>query len=178
MIKLIKKIFHLTYRLFLGKLRYAKYIGVKIGSGCRILTTNWGTEPFLIEIGNNVTITASVSFITHDGAAWLMRDSKGRRYLYQRIVIGNDVFIGLNSTIMPGVKIEDRVIIAAGSVVTKSIPSGVIVGGVPARIIGSFDAIEERMLLSYRSDKDMDLAVSYKERISKIVTEEFKSILK
>ena len=50
-------------------------------------------------------------------------------------VIGNDVWIGLNATIMRGVKIGDGAIIAAGAVVTKDVPAYAIVGGVPAQII-------------------------------------------
>jgi acetyltransferase-like isoleucine patch superfamily enzyme len=97
------------------------------------------------------------------------RDEKGRRYYYAPIEIGNDVFIGTKTLIMPGVKIEDRVIIVAGSVVTKSIPSGVIVAGNPARIIGNYDELERKRLDSFVSDNDIDFSLSYKERIMKVV---------
>ncbi len=51
------------------------------------------------------------------------------------IIIGNDVWIGMDSIIMGGVKIGDGAVIAAGSVVTKSVPAHVLVGGVPAKFI-------------------------------------------
>ena len=54
----------------------------------------------------------------------------------QPIFIGNDVWIGVRVTIMPGVCIGDHSIIAAGAVVTKDVPEYAIVGGVPAKIIG------------------------------------------
>lgn len=54
---------------------------------------------------------------------------------YKKIVIGNDVWIGARVTILDGVKIGDGAVIAAGSVVTKDVPSYAIVGGVPASII-------------------------------------------
>ncbi len=81
-------------------------------------------------IGNRVTITRGVEFITHDGSLWLYADKHGRRYAYAPIEIGNDVFIGLNAMIMPGVKIGSRVIVAAGALVSKSVPSNSVVAGV------------------------------------------------
>jgi serine acetyltransferase len=107
-----------------------------------------------------------------------MKDERGRRYFYQRISVGNNVFIGVNSIIMPGVKIDDNVIIAAGSVVTKSIPKGVIIAGVPAKIIGNFKDIETRMLSDYISDKEIDLKLPYEERILKVVSNGYKKYLK
>jgi len=175
--KLVRKLNGLLTLYLKGGVFYAKSIGVNIGSMCRIYTTNFGSEPFLISMGDHVTVTSGVKFITHDGSSWLMRDEKGRRYIYQKISIGNKVFIGVNSIIMPGVKIEDRVIVAAGSVVTKSIPSGVIVAGIPAKIIGKYSDIENRMLESYISEKDLDIQLEYKDRILKVVTEGFKDYL-
>ena len=55
------------------------------------------------------------------------------------ITIGDNVFIGSNSTILYDVTIGNNVIIGAGSVVTKDIPDGVVAAGVPARVIGKFD---------------------------------------
>lgn len=175
---MIKKFIHLIFRLFLSYNDYAKYRKVVFGQNCRIYTKNFGSEPFLISIGNNVTVTSGVKFVTHDGTTWLMRDEKGRRYFYQRISIGDNVFIGVNSIILPGVKIENNVIVAAGSVVTKSIPNDVIVAGVPAKIIGKFNEIETRMLSNYISDIDMDSRLSYEDRILKVVTNGYKNYLK
>lgn len=79
---------------------------------------------------------------------------------------------------MPGVKVENNVIVAAGSVVTKSIPSGVIVAGVPAKIIGSYDAIKDRMLNNYVSDLEIDKSLDYKDRIQQVVTKGFKDYSK
>lgn len=173
--KLVSKIHKYSLLLFRGREFYAKKIGVKIGKGCRIYIDEWGTEPFLIEIGNKVTITAGVSLITHDGSTWLFNDEKGRRYLYQNIVIGNNVFVGLNSTIMPGVKIGDNVIIAAGSIVTKSIPKNSIVGGNPAKIIGDFESYKKRVLEKYPSKMDMDkIDSNYKDRILSVLNNTFK----
>ncbi|WP_285060291.1 acyltransferase [Pedobacter ginsengisoli] len=160
-----------------GRRGFAIFVGVTLGSNNRIYTTDWGSEPFLITIGNFVTIANGVKFITHDGAAGLMKDQKGRRYYFNRITIGNNVFLGLDSIIMPGVKIENNVIVAAGSVVTKSIPEGSIVAGVPAKIIGSFDELKEKMLMQYISEADMDFSIDFKSRITKVTSTDYKPFL-
>lgn len=138
-----------------GGVAYARKIGVKIGEDCRVYTRCFGTEPHFISIGSNVTITKGVCFLTHDGSTWLFRDEKGRRYYYNQISIGNNVFIGINSIIMPGVVIEDNVIIGAGAVVTKSIPEYTIVGGNPAKKIGNFKKYSSRVFSDYLSDDDL-----------------------
>jgi acetyltransferase-like isoleucine patch superfamily enzyme len=173
----MKKLIYLYRYVFWSNEKFARHYGVKIGEGCRILTKSFGSEPFLITIGNHCTITKGTTFITHDGSTWLNRDEKGRRYYYAPIEIGNNVFIGMNSIIMPGVKIEDKVIVGAGSVVTKSIPCGVVVGGNPAKIIGNYNDLERKRLETFISEKDMDKSLEYKERILK-VTQGLKRYLK
>lgn len=126
-----------------------------MGSGCRLFTNKWGSEPFLIEIGDYVTVSSEVLFVTHDGATWLVRDDKGRRHAVGGIRVGSHVFIGARSTILPNVTIGDRVIIGAASVVTKSVPSNSVVAGNPARYICSFDDYEKHSLEKLPSDADM-----------------------
>lgn len=155
---------------------------MKIGKGCRIYIHEFGSEPFLIEIGNKVTITAGVRLLTHNGSTWLIEDSaKGRRYDHRPIKIGSHVFIGIDSIICPGVCIEDRVIIGAGSVVTKSIPANSVVAGVPARIIGSYDKYEQEALTNFVSDKDLNQTSDFRSRIDtsiKLSNRGFNSYLK
>jgi acetyltransferase-like isoleucine patch superfamily enzyme len=169
MMNKLKRFFEKLWDLFFCLIKsgegYARYKGVTVGSNCRIIIREFGTEPWLITIGDNVTISSGVKLLTHDGSTWLIRDGDGRRYLYRKIQIGNNVFIGINSILLPGVVIEDRVIIAAGSVVTKSIPAGTIVGGNPAKKIGNFDDYRSNVLQNYVSDKDIDRAKSYRERV-------------
>lgn len=96
----------------------------------------FGSEPFLISIGDGTTISSEVLFVNHDGALSLVKDERGRRFEYFRITIGKNCFIGARSILMPGVNIGDNCIVASGAIVTKSLPEGVIVGGNPARVIG------------------------------------------
>lgn len=173
-----KNIIKAIHRMLFSNASYAKKIGVEIGENCRIYTRSFGSEPWLIEIGNNVTITNGVKILTHDGSTWLMRDHKGRRFLYRKTVIRNNIFIGINSILMPGVIIEDNVIVAAGSVVTKSVPSGVIVGGNPAKIIGDYKTYKENALSNYISESEIDITKNYKERILEVVDKSSKPFIK
>jgi acetyltransferase-like isoleucine patch superfamily enzyme len=168
----------LFIRLTKSGVKYARYKGVQVGDNCRVYTRNFGSEPWLISIGDKVTVTSGVVLLTHDGSTWLMNDEKGRRYLYRRIEIGNNVFIGVNSIVMPGVKIEDYVIIAAGSIVTKSVPSGVIIAGNPAKIIGNYEDYKKGVLNKYISDKDIDFNLDYQSRIEMVLDNSFKKYLK
>lgn len=163
---------YLIYWLFGGEYA-ARQKGVKVGTGCRILTHSFSSEPWLISIGDRVTITSGVKFLTHDGATWLMRDENGRRYRYAPIEIGNDVFIGANTILLPGVKIGNQVIIGAGSIVTKSIPGGVIASGNPARIIGYYEDYRKKALIIYPSSRDM-IGSTYRERIDSVVEKNFR----
>lgn len=110
---------------------------------------SYPSEPYLVSIGNNVKVTAGVRFITHDvtpavfGYAGYPVNEECLYYM-DKIVVGNNVMIGADTIILPGVTIGDNVIIAAGSVVSKDIPSGTVAGGVPAKIIGSFDDLAEK----------------------------------
>lgn len=129
-----------------GPVGAARELGVTVGEGCRIYSLLISSEWELLSIGDRVTVSSDVRFITHDGVGWLFLDERGRRhYWLARIEIGSDVFIGAGATLMPGVRIGDRCVIAAGSVVTRSVPDGSVVGGNPARLIGTYDALETKV---------------------------------
>ena len=115
--------------------------GVMIGENCIVdKTAEFGTEPYLISMGNNVRITKGVRFVTHDGSLWVPRnlglvDKKAD--FFGKIVIGNNVNIGWDAIIMPGVQIGDNCIIAAGAIVTKNVPDNSVAVGIPARVLES-----------------------------------------
>lgn len=163
-------VFGLFYRYFRGGVAYARYKGISVGGGCRIYTTSFGSEPFLISIGDRVTITSGVKLLTHDGSTWLVRDEQGRRYQrYAPISIGSDVFIGVNSIVMPGVNIGSRVVIGAGAVVTKDIPDNSVAVGNPARVISSFDQLDAKIRALCVNDVELDGIKDYKDRVFKAV---------
>ena len=78
-----------------------------------------------------------MTFITHDAATWVFREKEKYKGVakFGNIQVGNNVFIGARSMILPNVEIGDDAIIAAGAVVTKSVPPGEVWGGVPAHFI-------------------------------------------
>lgn len=117
--------------------------GIKIGEDLYTSTNIRTAEPYLIEIGNNVTISHDVDFITHDNSVCKIFGVDND--LYGQIKIGDNCFIGAHSILMYGITIADNVIVAASSVVTKSIvEEGVIVAGNPARIVGKWDDFKKK----------------------------------
>ena len=162
---LLIRIYNAVLRRMMAPLPYARYLGVKIGKDCRIYTKNWGSEPFLVSIGDRVTVTASVTFLTHDGSTWLIRNSDGKRYQkYKKVVVGNDVFLGVNTIIMPGVQIGSNVIIGAGAVVSKDIPDNSVAVGNPARIIQTFDNYRAKVVAF-----ELDDNLSFEERVNQAI---------
>lgn len=121
---------------------YCRRIGIRLGRQCRLININpatFGSEPYLITIGDRVTITNGVQFVTHDGGVWAFRDEIPDLDVVRPITIGNDVFIGLRAIVLPGAVIGSRVVIGAGAVVRGIIPDGCVVAGVPARRICSIE---------------------------------------
>lgn len=117
-------------------------------------------EPKLISFGDNVVVASGVTFVTHDVIDKVLNNmgyDVTFNYNCAPIEVGNNVFIGCNTTILPNVKIGNNVIIAAGSIVNKDVPDGFIIGGNPAKIISSFDEYvtsrkEKNQTLLYPSD--------------------------
>lgn len=108
--------------------------GYIIGEKCHLYSALGTTEPYLVEIKDNVTISYDVSVITHDNAP--IKVIEGATDIVGKIVIGNNCFIGARAILLPGVSLADNTIVAAGSVVANSITQpGVVVAGNPARII-------------------------------------------
>lgn len=123
-----------------GTLKTAEAQGMKVGQNVTVMSgVNFGSEPYLITIGNNVRISSYVAFINHDGGTWAFRDLEEYKDVikYGRISIGDNTFIGSRTVILPGVSIGKRCVIGTGSVVTKSIPDGSVACGVPAKVIMS-----------------------------------------
>lgn len=150
-IKRLGKLFVVPFRMVYAKLypeKYAKRIGVNFKGKCRIYGSSYsmfGTEPWLINIGDNVHITLDVKFICHDGGTLIFRKSIPDLEITKPINIGNNVYIGVRSIIMPGVTIGNNCIIGAGSIVTKDIPSNSVYAGIPAKFIKTSDEYLEKL---------------------------------
>lgn len=146
-IKSIYRILKTKVESKLNPLKYAKKVGVNFPWGGVHLYGNvsWSTEPWLITLGSNVHITAGVKFITHDGGTLLYRHIVPDLEITKPITVGNDVYIGNNALILPGVNIGNNVVIGAGAVVSRDIPDNSVAVGVPARVIKTADEYLEKL---------------------------------
>jgi acetyltransferase-like isoleucine patch superfamily enzyme len=93
------------------------------------------SEPYLVTIGHHVSVAAGVTFITHDGGTRVLAHLERYRNVikYGRITILDNCVIGHGVTLLPGVTIGPDSVVAAGSVVSRSIPAGVLAAGNPAK---------------------------------------------
>ncbi|HEX2967705.1 MAG TPA: acyltransferase [Bacteroidales bacterium] len=108
---------------------------MKVGEKCHFNSMSFSTEPYLIELGDKVTISAGCDLVTHDGAVKCFRGEISDADIFGKIVIGNNVFIGINCTILPNTFIGDNCIVGAGSVVRGKFAEGSVIVGNPARAV-------------------------------------------
>lgn len=122
--------------------------GMKVGKNVQFVDKqNFGSEPFLIEIGDNTKLTSGVTFINHDGAAHVIQNFDKYKHIrnFGRIKIGENCFIGLNSIILPNVEIGNNCIVGTNSVVSKSLKSNGVYAGNPAKFICSIEEYAQKM---------------------------------
>lgn len=142
---IFSRLSYFYWRFMANPEKYARHLGVRIGCNCFISTREWSSEPYLITIGNNVQVTRGVAIHTHGGGN-AVRKQYPDFDIFGKVVIKDWAYIGAYSQIMPGVTIGEGAIVAAGSIVTKSVPPHTVVGGNPARIICSVDEYIHRNL--------------------------------
>jgi UDP-3-O-[3-hydroxymyristoyl] glucosamine N-acyltransferase len=119
-----------------------------MGAHCSIQSNVEITDPSYVRIGNNVRMSGCTLF-GHDGSVNMLNRAYGLKLdSVGKIDIRDNVFIGHRAIILPNVEIGPNVIVAAGAVVTKSVPQNTVVGGVPAKRICSVDELVERLKTS------------------------------
>ena len=147
--KILKKI---VYREKADSQSYVEFLqkqGAKIGKRVNIYAPNKTlidmTRPWLIDIGDDVQITEDVTILTH-GYDWSVLKGVYGEVLGSSggVKIGNNVFIGMKTTILKGVHIGNNVIIGANSLVNKDIPDNCVAAGNPAKVIMSLDQYYEK----------------------------------
>lgn len=143
--KVNKKIQTFFLRFFSMEMQ-AKMAGIKIGKDNLFYSNFWSSaEPYLITCGNNCHITKGVKMFTH-GGCHVVRQKDPHFDVFGKVKIGDNVYIGNNALIMPGVTIGNNVLIASGAVVCHSVPDNVVVGGNPAHILCSIEEYYQRNL--------------------------------
>jgi acetyltransferase-like isoleucine patch superfamily enzyme len=106
-----------------------------MGERCSVQTNVVITDPAYTRLGHNVSLSGCTLF-GHDGVVNMLRNAYGGELdRVGRIDIRDNVFIGHQAIVMPGVTIGPDAVVAAGSVVTRDVPPGCVVGGVPAKVI-------------------------------------------
>lgn len=135
-----------------ARIRFLRRQGVRIGEDCLIYTTYFSTEPYLVEIGNHVAVSSGVHFSTHDASGWLFEEHPDMD-VFGDIRIGDNTYIGINCTILPGTRIGANCVIGAGAVVRGTIPDGSVAYGNPARVIMKTSLLEQ-MLVHHRHRLD------------------------
>lgn len=117
---------------------YRTFLRMKVGEGTAVaLMVMMDTMfPEKITIGRNSIIGYNTTILAHE---YLIEE-----YRLGEVIIGNEVMIGANTTILPGVTIGDRAIVSAGTLVHKDVPAGAFVGGNPMKIIYTKEEMEKR----------------------------------
>jgi acetyltransferase-like isoleucine patch superfamily enzyme len=117
------------------RIRRLRARGVRIGEGCWVFTTQFSTEPYLVEIGNHVAISSGVKFITHDASAWLFEDEEPDMDVFGAIRVGDNVYFGVDCIVLPNSRIGSNCIIGAGTLVRGEIPDNSVVMGNPGKVV-------------------------------------------
>lgn len=117
-----------------------------VGAQCSIQTNVVITDPAYTRLGRNVALSGCTLF-GHDGVVNMLRRAYGGELdSVGRIDIRDNVFIGHQAIVMPGVTIGPNAVVAAGAVVTRDVPPGTVVGGIPAKPIGRTEALHAQLV--------------------------------
>ncbi|MEE3487317.1 MAG: acyltransferase [Bulleidia sp.] len=150
---------------------HLRSLGTKIGKGTIVFsprnTIIDATRPWLITIGDNVQITDGVKILTH-GYDWSVIKGVNGEILGSagEVVIGDNVFIGTNATILKGTHIGSDVIIGANSLVNKDIPDNCVAAGNPCKVIMSLDEYYEKRKAAQVKEAE-ELVRTYRARYGK-----------
>ena len=124
--------------------------------------------PFLIEIGNNVTLAPYVHILAHDASTKIVLGYSK----IGKVIIGDNVFIGAKSIILPNVKIGNNVVIGAGTIVSKDIPDNSVVVGNPGKKIMDMETFKNKHEINMKKNIFIRKEVKNKKVIDSKLKEE------
>lgn len=153
----------------------ARRAGAAIGKNCVWADVpGFGDLPCLITIGNDVVMSAGVTFITKDGGtAVFTRQERYRKVIkYGRINIRDNCVIGGRVILLPGVTVGPNSVVGAGSVVVRSIPPDVLAAGNPAKPLMTIHQYAEWALAATPDYDEAEFARDRKAVLMKILTRE------
>lgn len=116
---------------------------------------------WLIKIGNNVTLAPRVHILAHDAS---LVNFLGYAKI-GKVQIGNNVFIGADTVVLPNVRIGDNVVIGANSTVSRDIPSNSVAAGTPARVLGTIEDYLEKNRLLLKKRPVYDVNYTYRGKL-------------
>lgn len=145
--------FKLRYGNMQYRVWYLRKQGMKIGEDCLVFHGDFGSEPYLIELGDHVAIAARCIFINHEGGEWLLRDSYPKLNVFGKIIIADNTFVGIGCTLLPGTKIGSNCLIGAGSVVRGNIPDNSVVLGNPGKVVMK-TSLFEKLIVNHKHRQD------------------------
>ncbi len=120
------------------RIQLYRWMGVSIGRHCFIGLETWLDDQFpeLVVIEDDVTISFRVTVVVHDDAKRMDRTEAGAGDgTVAPVVLKRGCYLGAGALVLPGVTVGEDAVVAAGAVVTRDVPPGTVVGGVPARVI-------------------------------------------
>ena len=166
--KIIRRLFYGNKADSKAYIEYLRGLGMKIGEETTIYVPTKTqidiTRPWLITIGSNVKITEGVTILTHDFDWSVLKGVYGDILGSEGgVAIGNNIFIGMKSTILKGVHIGNNVIIGANSLVNKDIPDNCVAAGNPCKVIMGLEEYHEKRKASQVAEAK-ELVQLYRER--------------
>ena len=145
----VKKLINSLLCAFWGGVKLARRQGVSIGEDCHLVSMpKWGSEPWLITLGNHIEVSSDVHFITHDGSTWVFRNQDRYKDVirYGKIEIKDNCFIGARTTMLQGVSIGPNSVVGACSLVNNDVEPNSVYAGIPAKRICSIEEYAEKCL--------------------------------
>ena len=160
-LQFFKRVFFMMIPTAQGRVKWLRKHNhfAMLGEHVHYQPRKYPVEGYRVKIHNNVVIAAAVEFTEHD-IIHVVFDGMEGKHVYKEyhgcIEICDNCFIGAGARILPDVRIGPNSIVAAGAVVTRDVPPGTVVGGVPARVIGSFEDVREKRMQFTLDHSDPD----------------------